>query len=87
MSSSFHITIDGNKIKARSGQTLAAVMLANGHTTCQHSAKNGQPRGLYCGMGICWECTMVVDGQQNVRSCVTLVTPDMKVEIQNKPSV
>ena len=86
MSSYFYITIDGKKVEAKSGQTLAAVMLANGHTTCQYSTKSGQPRGLYCGMGICWECAMVVDGRQNVRSCITLAAPDMKVEIQNKPS-
>jgi predicted molibdopterin-dependent oxidoreductase YjgC len=85
MSQSFHICIDGRKIEAKHGQTLSAVLLSNGYTTCKYSVKNHQPRGMYCGMGICWECTVVVDGQENVRSCITLAAPGMEIQTRNQP--
>jgi predicted molibdopterin-dependent oxidoreductase YjgC len=87
MAQVFYITIDGKKTEAKSGQTLSAVLLSNGYTTCRYSTKRHQPRGMYCGMGICWECTVIVNGQENVRSCVTAATPGMEVQTQNKPRI
>jgi len=78
----FEITINGKKVKARSGQTIATVLMTNGHRICRRTLKFGQARGIYCGMGQCWECIMVVNGRPNIRACMTLVTPNMCVETQ-----
>lgn len=79
----FTISLDGKKITAYPGETLATVLLANGKRVFRHSQTKGQPRGLYCGMGICFECLVTVNGQANVRACQTLSQPDDIVETQS----
>jgi predicted molibdopterin-dependent oxidoreductase YjgC len=79
----FTISLDGQKIIAYPGETLASVLLANGKRAFRHSQTKGEPRGLYCGMGICFECLVTVNGRANVRACQTLAQPDDIVESQS----
>ncbi|MBI2831901.1 MAG: (2Fe-2S)-binding protein [Chloroflexi bacterium] len=80
---SFEIEVDGTKVKAFEGETIAAALLAAGkRTTCKSNAKK-EARGLYCGMGVCMGCRMIVDGKPNTLVCQTLATPDCKVKTQN----
>ena len=79
---SFEIEVNGEKILAYEGETIAEVLLANGKRTMRRTAKIDQPRGLYCGMGICYECRMIVDGRPNVQVCQFLAKPGCKVETQ-----
>jgi aerobic-type carbon monoxide dehydrogenase small subunit (CoxS/CutS family) len=71
------LTVDGRPLEAPAGQSLAAVLLKAGQETLRTSP-SGAPRGLYCGIGICQECRVVVDGTV-VRSCITPVTAGMRV--------
>jgi predicted molibdopterin-dependent oxidoreductase YjgC len=71
------LTVDGRPLEAPAGQSLAAVLLKAGQETLRTSPA-GAPRGLYCGIGICQECRVVVDGTV-VRSCITPVTAGMRV--------
>ena len=71
------LTVDGTPLTAPAGQSLAAVLLNAGRETLRQSP-GGAPRGLYCGIGVCQECRVVVDGVV-VRSCVTPVTAGMRV--------
>jgi predicted molibdopterin-dependent oxidoreductase YjgC len=71
------LTVDGRALTAPAGQSLAAVLLNAGRETLRTSPK-GNPRGLYCGIGVCQECRVVVDGVV-VRSCVTPVSAGMQV--------
>ena len=80
----FEIEVDGEKIPAYQGETIAAALLAAGKRVCRNTRK-GQPRGIYCGMGVCFECRMIVDNQPNTRVCQTLATPDCKVQTQHDP--
>ncbi len=59
---------------------MAAVLLAQGIRTLRHTAKNGRPRGIFCGMGICYDCLVTVNGERNVRACMTPVAPGMAIE-------
>lgn len=59
---------------------MAAVLLAQGIRTLRHTPKNGRPRGIFCGMGICYDCLVTVNGERNVRACLTPVSPGMAVE-------
>lgn len=70
---------NGETIGARSGDTIAASLIAHGHKV-QSQAINGDRRGLFCGMGICHDCLVVVDGNPATRSCMTKVQDGMKVE-------
>ena len=77
------VTIDGIPFRAKRGEVIAAVMLANGLRVHRHTVKRGEPRGVYCGIGQCTDCVMVVDGVANVRTCVTQVQEGMIIETQH----
>jgi aerobic-type carbon monoxide dehydrogenase small subunit (CoxS/CutS family) len=78
----FEFTVDGRAVKAYPGETIAGALLAAGRLCFRRTAKIDHPRGFYCGMGICWECTMIVNGEPNVRTCLTLAEPGMQVQTQ-----
>jgi predicted molibdopterin-dependent oxidoreductase YjgC len=75
------VTIDGRPAQAYLGETVAAVLLAEGVRVFSHDA-NGRPRGFNCGMGVCYECAVTVDGIPNVRACVTPVVAGMAIETE-----
>jgi len=78
----FEIWVDGEKIVAYEGETIGAVLMAAGRRTLRYTNKYGHPRGLYCGIGLCQECRMVINGIPNTQACQTLVTPECRVETQ-----
>ena len=80
---SVSVTIDGYPCKAKQGEVIAAVMLANGLRVHRHTARRGEPRGIYCGIGQCTDCVMTVNGVVNTRTCVTPVEEGMIIESQH----
>ena len=86
MPESFELEWDGKKIEARRGQTIAEALLSNGIRTFRRTV-NGISRGVYCNMGVCYECRMIVDGRPNVRACMTAATPGCKVATQNDAEI
>ena len=81
----FEFLADGEPVSAYPGETVAAALLAAGRRRTRATTRCGEPRGLYCGMGVCFECIMVVDGRPNIRACVTPAVPGMRVETQPGP--
>ncbi len=73
------IIVDGEPVKAFAGESVAAVLLAQGLRTFRHTEK-GAPRGLFCGMGVCFDCLVTVDGVDNVRACMTPVVEGMVID-------
>jgi len=78
----FTFTMDGREVTAREGETVAAVLMANGIRTFRHTAKHHEPRGIFCGIGQCTDCIMEIDGVMNVRACMTMARPGMVVRSQ-----
>lgn len=76
------IIVDGKEIPAKEGEPIAAALLAAGIRKLRYTAKEEKPRGIFCGIGRCTDCIMTVDGQPNVRTCVTPVKSGMIVETQ-----
>jgi D-hydroxyproline dehydrogenase subunit gamma len=76
----FSITVNDQKVTAYPGETLATAILASGRRVFRHTSNRGEPRGLYCGMGICYECMVILNGRANVRSCQTIAQPGDIVE-------
>jgi predicted molibdopterin-dependent oxidoreductase YjgC len=66
------VTVDGERITAAEGASVAAVLLAAGRRAWRTSL-SGQPRGLFCGIGVCFECVATIDGVDGVRTCITPV--------------
>ena len=72
-------SFDGAKVTAYEGDSIAMALWAADTSAVRGSSTGGQPRGVLCNMGICYECLVVVDGE-TVRSCTTLVRTGMNVE-------
>lgn len=73
------ITFDGRPIPALPGETVAAALSAGGILAYRRTA-SGAPRGLWCGMGACFDCLVTIDGRANQRACLAKVAPGMVVE-------
>ena len=78
----FEIEVDGERILAYEGETIAAALLAAGKRIFRYTKKKKEPRSIYCGIGVCYECGMIVDGKPNTRVCLTLAVPNCKVQTQ-----
>jgi aerobic-type carbon monoxide dehydrogenase small subunit (CoxS/CutS family) len=61
---------------------VAAALLAAGKRSLRVTPRRGEPRGLFCGMGVCFDCLVEVDGRPSVRACRTTVKAGMRVETQ-----
>lgn len=62
------ITVDGTPLGGVEGQTIAGVLLASGRLTWRESPA-GTPRGVFCGIGACFDCLVTVNGVRDVRAC------------------
>lgn len=77
------IYFDGQPIKAMEGEPIAAALISAGRRSFRTTQKEHKPRGIFCAIGRCTDCMMIVDGKPNTRTCVTLVQDGMKVETQH----
>jgi len=76
------IVVDGVRVSAFEGESIAAALLAEGRRATRWTAGSGEPRGYLCGMGLCQDCLVTVDGAPNVRACMTPVREGLRVESQ-----
>jgi predicted molibdopterin-dependent oxidoreductase YjgC len=75
------VTVDGRRVAAHAGETVAAILFAEGLAATRRTSR-GSPRGVFCGMGVCFDCLVVVDGVPNTRACVTFAADGMSIERQ-----
>jgi hypothetical protein len=69
-------------IPFRDGQTIGAALVAAGVRSWRTTRVEGRPRGLFCGIGICFDCLVVIDGRPNQRACLAPARPDADVRPQ-----
>ena len=77
------VFFDGRPLRARPGDSIAAVLLAHDIRATRATTVSGQPRGPYCMMGACFDCLAVVDGAPNVQTCLMPVRQGMRIERQH----
>ncbi|HEX5408016.1 MAG TPA: (2Fe-2S)-binding protein [Pseudonocardiaceae bacterium] len=70
-----HITFDGRQLPMTPGRTVAAVLLAAGVRSWRTTRVHGRPRGLFCGIGACFDCLVTVNGTPSVRACLVEAKP------------
>ncbi len=66
-------TFDGAAMTAEPGQTVGAALLAAGIRSWRRTRSGGRPRGLFCGIGACFDCLVDVNGDRAVRACLVPV--------------
>ncbi len=76
-------TYDGKEIEGYEGEPIASALMAAGVRVHRHTRREGAPRGVFCAIGRCTDCVMVVDGEVNVRTCITPLREGMTVQTQN----
>ncbi|MGH3682763.1 MAG: (2Fe-2S)-binding protein [Natronosporangium sp.] len=77
------VRIDGEPVTARPGQTVAALLLARGRTAWRTTRGGDRPRGLFCGIGVCFDCLVVVNGVPDVRACQWVVGDGDEIRVQH----
>ena len=63
------ITVDGEPATGVAGQSLAGVILGSGTLGFRRTSAGNAPRGVFCGIGVCFDCVVEVNGQRDVRAC------------------
>ncbi|MDR0839606.1 MAG: (2Fe-2S)-binding protein [Oscillospiraceae bacterium] len=70
-------------VEAFEGEPVAAALLNAGIRVFRKTAKRREPRSVFCAIGRCTDCMMIVDGIPNTRTCVTAVRDGMRVQLQD----
>ena len=73
------IVINNREFEVADGSTVAAAVIASGAVAFRSSV-NGEPRFPVCGIGVCFECRLMIDGVTHVRRCQVEVREGMVIE-------
>jgi predicted molibdopterin-dependent oxidoreductase YjgC len=77
----FNILVNSRAIAATPGETVLAALTAAGFKVLKKSNVRGEARGPFCGMGVCYECLVTIDGVPKQRSCMVEVAENMEITI------
>jgi 2Fe-2S iron-sulfur cluster binding domain len=71
----FEVSVDGEPVSCVAGQSLAAAMIAAGRQSWRSTRHAHAERGLFCGIGVCFDCLVTVNGVRSVRACLSAAQP------------
>lgn len=74
---------NGKPLKGLEGEPISAALKVNGVMAHRYTAKKHEPRGIFCAIGRCTDCVMVVNGKPNIRTCITPLEEGMQVQTQD----
>ncbi|MEE1801175.1 MULTISPECIES: (2Fe-2S)-binding protein [unclassified Streptomyces] len=75
-------TFDGGPVDAEPGQSVGAALIAAGHRSWRRTRNTGAPRGVFCGIGVCFDCLVTVNGRPGLRACLVEAAPGDRVTTQ-----
>ena len=78
----FRVAFDGAPIDALPGQTIAAALWSAGIVSWRGTRVDGRPRGVFCGIGVCFDCLVTVNGVPNQRACLLPARPGDEITTQ-----
>jgi aerobic-type carbon monoxide dehydrogenase small subunit (CoxS/CutS family) len=78
----FTIELDGEPIAVEPGQSVAAALIAAGHRSWRRTRIADRPRGVFCGIGVCFDCLATINGTPNQRACLVEAAPGDVVTTQ-----
>jgi len=74
------VIVNGRTVESYEGELVSTVLQAEGIPVFNRKHSTGRPSGIYCGMGVCYECLVTVNGVGSVRACQTYVTDQMIID-------
>jgi predicted molibdopterin-dependent oxidoreductase YjgC len=79
VSGTVQITVDDRPVECRDGETIAAALMQAGIDAWRTTRRDGTRRGLFCGIGVCFDCLVAVNGERPVRACLATVRPGDRI--------
>ncbi len=74
------ISIDSTPVTVDTGTTVAGAMISQGVTAWRSTRNNERPRGLFCGIGACFDCLVTIDSVPNQRACMVRVCEGQQID-------
>ncbi|WP_150462692.1 (2Fe-2S)-binding protein [Nesterenkonia ebinurensis] len=85
MSETITLSVDGEEITIEPKRTVAAaLMLAAERPAWRRTRFNNEPRGLFCGIGVCFDCLVTVNGEASLRACLIPAEDGMVIETSER---
>src|SRR5262245_46262345 len=81
------LIFDGQPVPVEPGETVAGALWRAGVRSWRTTRHAGARRGLFCGIGACFDCLVTIDGSPGERACVTLARPGAVVVSDGPPAV
>lgn len=81
------ILIDGRPVLALAGQSVAGALHQAGVDVLRRNPVTGEPRGAFCGMGICFECELTINDVPGSRACMTPVSAGLRIDTEDDRAV
>jgi aerobic-type carbon monoxide dehydrogenase small subunit (CoxS/CutS family) len=79
MSNQISFTFNGEAFTGLAGQSIAAALLSHGVRELRVTRFNKEPRSIFCGIGVCFDCVVVVNGIANQRACLIEIAEGMSI--------
>ena len=79
----FLVVVDGTEVEAAEGQTVAGLLIGLGRQSWRDTRRFERPRGVFCGIGVCFDCLVVVNGVPDVRACQRTLAPGDEIRVQH----
>ncbi|OIQ82253.1 hydrogen cyanide synthase subunit HcnA [mine drainage metagenome] len=76
------VILNGKIVEANEGQSVGAFLLEQGTRITRNTRFKQKPRGMFCGIGLCFDCLITINGIPNQRACVTSVEEGMAIDTQ-----
>jgi D-hydroxyproline dehydrogenase subunit gamma len=78
------ISVDGRTVSAVDGQSVTGALHQAGIDVLRRNPVTGEPRGAFCGMGVCFDCELTIDGAASQRACLAYVHAGMRIETDDE---
>lgn len=73
------LSFDGRRIEVLDGDSVGSALTRAGVRAWRNTRRRGRPRGLFCGIGVCYDCLLTIDGSPDQRACLAPARPGMDV--------
>jgi aerobic-type carbon monoxide dehydrogenase small subunit (CoxS/CutS family) len=80
MTQTISFTFNGSTIECEVGQSIASALINDNQRELRRTRFGNEPRSIFCGIGICFDCVVVINGVANQRSCLIEAQDGMNIE-------
>ncbi len=77
------IYLNGVEVEATENESVGTFLLKRRQQVLRKTRFNDQPRGMFCGIGVCFDCIVTIDGIANQRACITQLRNGMRIEVSS----